>query len=361
LVSLDVFRGAVIAAMILVNSQSPPDAYRAFVHSAWHGVTFADTIFPAFLFIVGVSLTLSTAARVGRGEDQGRLVAHAARRSALLFASGVVIDVLQFPSRAFPFFAFGDHLQLTGVLQKIAVCYFVAFLVYLRGGLRGVITAIVALNLVYLALLFFYPVPGCGPGVLTTACNFPGYVDRVVLDGFRWDDLTKQDPDGIGAVLPAITSVLFGVLAAQVLRSEPGQRQRAVRLLGGGIGLMAAGAVIAIWVPVNKPLWTTSYAALMGGLAAVGLAISLWVVDVKQAGRWFKPLEILGLNSVAAYLLSRPTTNVIEVHVRGMSLYTILRGFASPPTASLLFAMAALLAVYCLIWLMHRAGWHLTF
>ena len=266
--SIDVFRGATIAAMILVNAQfSHEESYRQLAHAAWNGWTFADTIFPCFLFIVGVSLTLSTASRVARGEDRTRLLGHALRRSLLIFGCGVVIDYLRVPSREFPFVGFQDHLQLTGVLQKIAVCYLVAFHIYLWTGLRGVIVGIIGLNLLYLGLLYFYPVPGCGPGSLAVSCNFPGYLDEIVLDGFRWNS-TAFDPDGVGAILPAITSVLFGVLAGQLLLSERRPRQRLLRLLGGGIVLIAAGELLSTWVPINKQLWTTSFAVFMAGLAA---------------------------------------------------------------------------------------------
>src|SRR5262245_30402574 len=130
--SIDVFRGATMVAMILLDGQfSREDSYRHLAHSAWNGWTFADTIFPCFLFIVGVSLTLSTESRVARGEDRSSLVAHALRRSLLIFAGGVVIDYLRVPAREFPFIGLQDHLQLTGALQKIAVCYLVAFLIYL--------------------------------------------------------------------------------------------------------------------------------------------------------------------------------------------------------------------------------------
>jgi predicted acyltransferase len=361
LTSIDVFRGSTIAAMILVNSQaSPADAYRWFVHAPWNGLTFADTIFPAFLFIVGVSLTLSTAARVQRGEKPAALIAHAIRRSALLFAAGVFIDALQLPYRTFPFFAFGPHLQLSGVLQKIAVCYFAAFLIHLRGGTRGAVFGIVGLNLAYLVLLFFYPVPGCDRGALTTSCNFPGYLDRIVLDGFRWNDATRQDPDGLGTVLPATTSVLFGVLAAWVVQRESRQTRRFVRLAGMGLGLVAAGALLATWIPVNKTLWTTSYAVLTAGVAAASLAVWSSVVEVGHLGRWFRPFEILGLNAVAAYLISQPITNVLKVQVRGASLYSdVLGRVASPAAASMLFAAVALIGVYGVIWLMHRREWYL--
>jgi predicted acyltransferase len=360
--SLDVFRGATIAAMILVNAQfSNEDSYRQLAHAGWNGWTIADTIFPCFLFIVGVSLTLSTASRLARGEDRTRLLWHALGRSLLLFGCGVVIDYLRVPAREFPFVGFQDHLQLTGVLQKIAVCYLLAFHIYLWTGLRGVVVGIISLNLLYLGLLYFYPVPGCGPGSLTVSCNFPGYLDAIVIDGFRWNS-TGFDPDGVGAILPAITSVLFGVLAGEVLQSKRHPRQQLLRLLGWGIVLIASGELLAIWIPINKQLWTTSFAVFMAGLAAIGLACSIWLVDGRPWQRWFRPLEILGLNAVAAYLISRLVANVPRVHVVGKSLYTdVLARMVSPPNASLLFAMLVLAAVYLAVWLMDRRSWYLKF
>jgi predicted acyltransferase len=363
LASLDVFRGATIAAMILVNGQYSPEAsYRQLAHAAWHGWTFADTIFPCFLFMVGVSLILSTASRVARGEDRTRLLAHAVRRSLLLFACGVAIDYLRVPVREFPFVGFQAHLQLTGALQKIAVCYLLGFLVYLSTGLRGVMVGIIGLNLLYLGLLYYFPVPGCGPGSLIVGCNFPGYLDGIVLDGFRWNS-TAFDPDGLGAILPAITSVLFGALAGQLLlRNDRPPRQQLLQLLGGGLVLIAAGELLSIWVPINKQLWTTSFVVLMAGLAAIGLACTLWLVDDHGLRRCFRPLEIFGLNAIAAYLISRLVVNVPRVHVLGKSLYDdVLARVASPPNASLLFATLVLAATFIAIWLMHRRNWHLKF
>jgi predicted acyltransferase len=358
--SVDVFRGATIAAMILVNGQfSHEESYHQLAHAAWNGWTFADTIFPCLLFIVGVSLTLSTASRMARGEDRTHLLGHTLRRSLLIFGCGVAIDYVRVPVREFPFVGLEAHLQLTGVLQKIAVCYLVAFHIYVWTGLRGVIVGILGLNLLYLGLLYFYPVPGCGPGSLAVSCNFPGYLDEIVLDGFRWNS-TAFDPDGVGTILPAITSVLFGVLAGQLLLSERPPPQRFLRLLGGGIVLIAAGELLSTWVPINKQLWTTSFAVFTAGLAATGLACCIWLVDGRPLRRWFRPLEIFGLNAIAAYLISRLVANVPRVHVMGKSLYTdVLAQVAGGPNASLLFAMVLLAAVYLTVWLMHRRGWYL--
>lgn len=360
LTSIDVFRGATIAAMVLVNGQfSHEESYSQLTHAAWHGWTFADTIFPCFLFIVGVSLTFSTASRLTRGEDQTRLIAHAVGRSLLIFGCGVVVDYLRVPVREFPFVGLQPHIQFTGALQKIAVCYVAAFHIYLWAGMRGVILAIIGLNLLYLGLLYFYPVPGCGPGSLVVGCNFPGYLDEVVLDGFRSNNMAF-DPDGVGALLPAITSVLFGVLAGHLVLNERRPLRQLLWLLGGGLALIAAGELLSIWVPINKQLWTTSFAVLTAGLAATGLAFSIWLLEGRPLQRWLRPLEVFGMNAIAAYLISRLVGNLPKVHVMGKSLYSdVLEPVASPPNASLLFAMVVLGAVYVAVWLMDRRGWYL--
>lgn len=360
--SIDVFRGAVIVAMILVNAQySPEESYRQFVHSAWNGWTFADTIFPCFLFVVGVSLALSNASRADRGEDRTRLLAHAIQRALLIFACGVAIDYLRVPAHEFPFVGFQPHLQLTGALERIAVCYLVAFNIFLWTDLRGVIVGILGFNLLYLGLLYFYPVPGCGAGSLVVSCNFPGFVDDEVLDGFRWNS-TAFDPDGVGSILPVITLVLFGVLAGQFVPRKAPRLRGLFQLLGAGLALIVLGELLSIWVPINKQLWTPSFAFLTAGMATTGLACFIWLVDGRPFRHWFKPLEIFGRNALAAYLISRVVQNVPRVHVMGRSLYTdILVRFASPPAASLLFAMLVLAAVYLAVWVMHRRHWYLKF
>ena len=147
-----------------------------------------------------------------------------------------------------------------------------------------------------------------------------------------------------------------------LLRRESRPRQRLQWLLGGGLGLVAAAALLATWIPVNKPLWTTSYAVLMAGFAAIFLAACYWAVDLRQWGRWFKPLEIFGMNPVAAYMVSRPGDHALRVHVAGRSLCTNVCGrLASPPNASLLFALVVLSVVYSVVWFMYQRRWFLKF
>lgn len=360
--SLDIFRGLAIASMILVNSNpgAREDAYPALRHALWNGWTFADTIFPSFLWIVGVAMTLSTASRIERGGDRASLLTHAIRRSVLLFCCGLLLDLFYLPVRQFPFFGLADRLQLTGVLQKIAVCYLVAFAIYLWMGWRGAVAGIVVFNLAYLGLMLYYPVPGCGAGLLTTECNFAGYLDRSLLEGHLGGAPGLQDPDGLGGILPAISTVLFGALVGSMLKRDLAPRDRLSRLLGIGLALIIAGAALSAWViPFNKPIWSTSYAFLMAGISTAAFAAFYWVADMQGKGRWLKPLEIFGMNAVAAYMISRIGANFPKVHYFGVSLHDVCLGLASAANASLLYAVVYTMGVYVVIWWMYRRQWFL--
>jgi predicted acyltransferase len=361
--SLDIFRGATIAAMIIVNNPGSRDeTYAPLLHAGWNGWTFADTIFPCFLWIVGVALTLSTARRLQLGEDRAQLLRHAVRRSVLLFCIGVFLDSFSFASRMFPYFVFRDHFQLSGVLQRIAICYLVSFLIFLWTDWRGVILGIASLNLIYLVLLFFYPVPGCGAGVLTAECNFPRYLDGIVLEGHMWGVSNAQDPNGLGAILPAISTVLLGVLAGHLMRLEATPGRRTLRLLSMGLGLCVASALLSASIPVNKPLWTTSYAFLMAGLASICFACLYFTVDIQKFGRWLVPLQILGMNAIAAYIVSGLGENVPKVHFFGKTLYAdVCKQLVNPPNASLLYAVIYTLVIFFVVWLMYRQRLFLRF
>ncbi len=358
--SLDVFRGASVAGMILVNNLGAREgAYPQLLHAEWNGWTFADVIFPFFLFIVGVSLTLSTDSRIAGGADRIALLSRALRRTLLLYVSGVFIDLLIFPQRNFPYFALQGHVRLSGVLQDIAVCYMAAFLIYMAAGWRGAILGIIGVNLIYLGLLYRVPVPVCGSGVLTPGCAFPVYLEGL-LKSHGWNAFF--DPEGLGTVFPKLASILFGVPAGVLLRTEARPRPRLLRLLGGGLGLALFGVFLASWVPINKHLWTTSYSVLMAGLAAICFAACHCVVDVWRSGGWLTPFEVFGMNAVAAYLLSYPVDHALRVHLAGRSLTDdVCELLASPSNASLLFAVLVCMVVYSVVWFMYRRRWFLKF
>lgn len=360
LVSLDAFRGATIALMIVVNT--PGDGrhvYWPLEHSEWHGWTPTDVVFPSFLWIVGVAMTLSLGRRLAAGASRSQLFQQIFRRAAILYVLGVLVYV-------YPAFNLSTE-RVLGVLQRIAICYLIAGIIYLTTGLRGQIAWIVALLTGYWLLMAFVPVPGYGAGRLDVEGNFAHYIDRIVLGSHNYIPTKTWDPEGIVSTLPAIATTLFGIMAGHILRLERSIAQRTKWLLLLGIVLLALGQVCNIWLPINKKLWTTSFSLFMAGLDFVIFGLFLWLVDGKGYKRAVRPLVIMGMNAITVYLASEFLDEFFgwvrwSSGGRMINLHTwIFRHWfaplASPMNASLLFAIAYTLVMYLLAYGLYRRGW----
>lgn len=361
LVSLDVFRGGAIAAMILVNNAGDGKAvYPPLLHAGWHGWTFTDIIFPSFLWIVGVAMTLSFARRVGRGDGRGKLFLHAARRSAKIFALGLFLN-------AFPDFRL-ETLRIPGVLQRIAVCYLAASAIFLLSPLRGQITALVCLLASYWALMKLVPVPGYGAGVLGQQGNFAQWIDSLVLSGHMYGPAKIYDPEGIVSTLPAIATVLFGILCGHLLRAPQSAAAKSAWMFVSGNALVFLGMTLDHWLPINKNLRTTSFSVFMAGIAFIAFGLCYWLIDACGWWRWTKPAVVFGANAITVYALSGVLAKGLsEIRWTGAEgQAAALRSWiydswfaplASPVDASLLYAAANVLVLYWVAWAMHRRGW----
>ena len=360
LVSLDAFRGIVMAFMILVNT--PGDGrhvYWPLEHAEWHGWTPTDVVFPSFLWIVGVAITLALGRRLARGHSRAVLFGKAARRAAILFAMGVLVYV--YPE-------FNLHTErILGVLQRIAICYLLAAAIFLTTRLRGQIVWIVSLMAVYWLLMAFVPVPGYGAGRLDVEGNFAHYVDRMVLGSHNYIWTKTWDPEGIVSTLPAIATCLLGVIAGHILAANRSIGERAARMLGLGIGLTMAGLLCNHWLPINKKLWTDSFTLFMAGLDFIMFAGFLWLVDGRGWKRAVKPLVIMGSNAIVIYLASefldealgwiRWSTAAGEISLRGWIYAHVFAGLGGPYNASLIYAIAYVLVLYLFAWFLYRRGW----
>lgn len=353
--SLDIFRGATIASMILVNNPgSWSDVYPPLLHAEWNGWTFTDTVFPFFLWIVGVALTLSTAKRVEQGADRGKLLGHAFRRALILFGLGLFLS-------AFPHFDL-VNIRIPGVLQRIAVCYLIATMIFLWTSVRGQAATLIGVNVVYWALMMLYPTSGCGAGSLEKGCNFAQHVDSLLLSGHMWSHTKTWDPEGVVSTLPAIATVLFGVLTGHLLRAVHDPKQRVLRLLGYGAGLAVLAQVLNIWMPINKSLWTTTFSVWMAGLAMICFGAWYWLADVQGHARWLEPLRIYGMNAIAVFIFSGVSGDILGVTKWGAGIYqSVFVPIASPMNASLLYAICNVLVCYLVAWAMYRRGWFLKF
>ena len=364
LICLDIFRGLAVAGMILVdNPGSDEKVYWPIAHAEWNGWTPADFIFPAFLFLVGVSLVFSFAKRREKGDSRRRIFVHVFVRSLLLIAIGLFVN-------ASPFIGVDFHaLRFEGVTQRIALCYFAAAILELWSDRRGQIIAIAACLLGYWALLRFVPVPGLGvPGrdipFMDPNQNLTAWLDRKLFMGHLFDG--TRDPEGILSTIPALATTLLGVLTGHWLRSQKSAATKATVMLLAGICGLVAGEVWNIWFPINKNLWTSSFVLFSGGFALVFLALLYWMLEIKRwRGAWTIPILVFGINAIAGFvadsLVYGPGYTFTVKHADGTTLSwhdaaqakLVLFG-ASPPNASLIYSLAAVLFCWILLWLLWR-------
>ncbi len=358
LVSLDVFRGATIASMMLVNNPgSEANVYSPLEHAEWHGWTFTDTVFPFFMWIVGVAMTLSFAKRIERGDDKWKLFVHTLRRAVTLFAVGLLLN-------AFPFFRL-ETWRIPGVLQRIAIGYFIAGTIFLLTKVRGQILFTGFFLIAYWMLMTLVPVPGVGPGHLEKDANLARYVDSLFLSGHMWSHTKVWDPEGVLSTLPAIATTLFGVLMGHLLRLNRAAAERTVYMFMMGNSLICLGLLMNVWMPINKNLWTSTFSVFMAGLASIVFAFWYWIVDVQGWRKWVRPLAIYGMNAIAMFIAAGLIGRLLNIiHVGKLSLQaTIFQNvflpLASPVNASLLYAIAIVVFFYAIAYGMYRRGWFL--
>jgi predicted acyltransferase len=263
-------------------------------HKDWAGLAFYDTIFPLFVFIVGVSLVFSlgkTIEQQGRGAAYQRVLV----RGILLYGIGILYYG--------GFSTTWDHIRLLGVLQRIALCYFFAGLIFCTFRLRGMIACCAVLLVGYWALMTFVSVPGVGAGHFEEGKNLANYVDQQYLPFRKWDG--DHDPEGLLSTLPAIATCLLGVFAGLLLRNQaiPNQR-KVIFLVAGGCACLLVGSLWSLQFPVIKKIWTSSYVLVAGGYSAILLGLFYWVVDVLEFRGWCRPFIWMGMNSITVYLAS---------------------------------------------------------
>jgi predicted acyltransferase len=359
-----VFRGATIAAMILVNNAGDePSAYLPLRHSKWNGWTPTDLVFPFFLFIVGAALAFSFRRRIQRGESREKLLQHVLWRGCLLFALGMFLN------------GFPNHYQLGtwrvyGVLQRIAICYVIIAILELWLDWRGQVAAIVVCLAGYWILMRYVPVPGFGvPGreipFLDPDRNLAAWLDRELLPGHLYEG--TRDPEGLLSTIPAVATCWFGLMTGKWLRSTQTGGVKLVGMLVFGTCGVAFGELLNLWFPVNKRLWTDSYVVLTAGLATIALALAYWVLDLKRwRARWTMPFLVFGMNSIAAYALSELAPGILDrfsvqsgngrIFLREAIYEYLFLPVASPPNASLLYASVYVFACWIVMLLLYRKG-----
>jgi predicted acyltransferase len=369
LLSLDVFRGFTIAAMVLVNN--PGDwahIYAPLRHAAWNGWTFTDWIFPFFLFICGVSLTFSTTRALETGVSKNKVMVQLWRRAAIIILIGLTLNFI-------PAFSF-EILRYPGVLQRIGLCIVVAAPIVIWCGFRGQVMWAIGLMVLYALVQLLIPVPDAN-GVVVTGVLEPGrdagaFIDRALMNGHLWVQSKTWDPEGLLSTLPAVATLLFGVFTGRWLQGASAPAIKTAWMMVAGLLALWIGVIFdAALMPINKSLWTPSYTVFMTGWALLLLALSYWLIDACDStrvrtfsARIARPLEMYGVNALFIFAFSGLIAKMLGyfkvqsdsgtlISLKAWLFMQLSQLPLSPVNVSLLFAVLfnlSMLAVAAFLW-----------
>ena len=340
-VSLDALRGFTmlwivggggLAKAMRAFGDGQPATFLAeqFEHVRWEGFHFEDLIFPMFVFIAGASVVFSLTrivAREGRAVAARRVIV----RALLLFALGVIYNGGW--SNGF------ENVRWLGVLQRIALAYLGAGLLFLFLKPRGLVVACIAILAGYWALLTFVPVPDVGAGHFAERQNLSDYLDSQYLPGRKYN--VDHDPEGLLSTLPAVGTCLLGVFAGLLLQSGVPARKKVVWFIGSGAVLIAAAyAWDAAGFPIIKKIWTSSYVLLAGGWSAVLLGSFYGIIDFHGHGRWARPFVWIGMNPITLYFVANLVDiSKLSLRFTGGDVQKFLNASIHPGTGELVTAL----------------------
>ena len=335
--------------MVLVNNPGTwSNIYWPLEHAEWHGWTPTDLVFPFFVFIVGVAIPLAFGRRTESGGSKRDLYLKIVRRTVIIFALGIFLA-------GFPYFQLST-IRIPGVLQRLAVCYLFASIIFLNTKVRTQIIVTLVLLVFYCLLMTRLHAPGFATGDLSKEGSLASFVDRVVFGPHIWKQGKVYDPEGLLSTIPAIATALFGVLTGQWLRTNKSQYEKVTGLFVAGACCLVIGWCWNPFFPINKSLWTSSYVFFTAGLALQFLALCYWLIDIRKYQSWARPFVVFGVNAIALYVgtaLMARLMGLIKlpwgsetISLQGWIFQKIFLPWASPVNASLAYAI-----VFILLWL----------
>jgi predicted acyltransferase len=376
--SLDVFRGATVALMILVNNPgSWSHIYAPLKHAPWEGCTPTDLVFPFFLFAVGNAMSFVMPRLEAAGHSA--FLKKVLTRTLLIFMIGLFLNWSPFikwsgEELVFKFWVDPQHpdsgIRILGVLQRIALCYGLASLIVYFFKLRGAFVASSVLLLGYWAL--------CLIGNPSDPYSLKGWfgtdIDKMILGiphMYKGEGL-PFDPEGLVSTLPAITQVIFGYFVGHYIQQKGKTYEMLTHLFVAGSVLIFAGFVWDLSFPINKKIWTSSYVLYTTGLAILVLTITIFGIEFKNArGAWSRFFDVFGKNPLFIFVLSGFLPRVVALfrwvdHTdeNGKPVYTsafpwFYEQVCKPVSSnlnngSLLYALCMIAFMWSIVWWMDK-------
>lgn len=411
LISLDVFRGLTILLMTIVNNPGDwGNVYPPLLHAHWNGCTPTDLVFPFFIFIMGVAVPLAMPEKKYDETTFNKILIRSLRmfclgiffnffgniqlfgldgiplliaRLTITIAVGyalmgsfsnrlknILAFTILFLYLILAYGGFEDYqdVRLPGVLQRIAIVYFIVSLLYLKASRRTQIITGIVLLLGYWAIMTLVPVPGFGEANLERGTNLAAWLDSVVLKGHMYYETKTWDPEGILSTLPSIVNGIIGLLIGQILQLNVTKIQKAQRMGMIGTALIFLGLIWDLVFPINKSIWTSSYVLYTTGLATVCLTALYYVIDIAGYKKGFKLFVIWGVNPMIVFFASQiipqalvmirfgnpsnpqEQTNLLDY----LYHFGIAPLFSNPMTASLAGAVTYVAIWTFILWIFYR-------
>lgn len=346
LLALDVMRGITIAGMIMVNNPGSWNyVYAPLEHAQWDGLTPTDLVFPFFMFIMGVSLHISF-----RKYDSGLnapVLKKIITRTLSIFAVGLALEAFsKICSGTFSF----ENFRILGVMQRLALTYCGAAILIQLFNKKYYLWIIGGILAVYVVIMQLFN------GYVYSAENLLSIIDTKILGASH---IIKEhmpdggifafEPQGLLSTLPGIAHVMFGVFAGGIITSVKDNHKRIEQIFIFGSILLFAGYLLQYLDPINKKLWTSSYAIITCGMGALFLGLLIWIIDIRENKKWSRFFESFGVNPLFMYVLGWVVAvllNSIKLNIgdKTVSLKALLYGDVLQPVfgnyfGSLIYAL----------------------
>ena len=382
LIALDALRGFTIIGMVIVNDPgSWSHVYSPLLHAHWNGITPTDLVFPFFLFMVGVSITLAYTKRLEAAVPKGDMYKKILSRAVKIMLLGWFLWL-------WPSFNFAG-MRYAGVLPRISIVFLVSALIFLNTNWKQQVWIGSVILLAYWALMALIPVPiddvirtaldtgmvkssggeiaigelkQISDGLIATnyepGTNIAAWLDRILLPGRFWE--YTWEPEGFMSTFPAIVTGIIGMLIGRLILVIQDPFKKLTWLFFIGFLMYLAGEMWGWWMPLNKNLWSSSYTLWTAGMATMGLAACILVVDVLGYTKWTKIGRVYGANAITSYVLAGMLTMVFYRDIfwgyslSGMWMDGLQSVGLDPKFASFTYAVIYMLIIYIPTWILYK-------